>query len=349
MKLTPKVRFGIEAFRFVWSKLANRTFPHALQYNINFDCNKRCTYCAIYEDKRKEMSTQSAFRMIDEFAKMGTTRLSITGGEPLLRKDLGEIIDHAHKRRMLVSVHTNGSIVPKRGHLVENADFINMTLDGPREINDSQRGAGTFDAVISAAKLFRKKGIPVNLVTVITKNNCHCVSELVQMAKDLDVTLLMQPVFYSEPSHANDLEGYKQVKYEKSQIIRTIDEILELKRSGEESIILSERYYLKVKESIIKDESIMCVNGGTSFVTVSPDGRVTPCNLLVRDYKWKKGDEIGYSKAYQEMPEIKCGGCISSFIDIDYLYSFKPDVFWNYYRSYFRLFRWKNSKALNSA
>ena len=313
-------------------------FPHAIQLNITFKCNQRCSYCGIYNDTRGEMTTEQICNMIDEFVEMGTARLSITGGEPFLREDLPDVIDHAHNRGLFVSLATNGSLVAKRIDSLKNVNSVNMTLDGPEAIHDQQRGKGNYKKVLEAVGLFKDNGIPVYLITVITKNNCARVLDILELARSLDVKLLIQPVFYSEPSHANDLEGYRETKYDDSAITETLDELIRLKEQGDPYIILSKRYYKNIREAIINGGKIRCRNAGSLFCTIAPDGRVAPCNLLVRDLRWLNGIEVGFREAFMNMPEVRCGGCLCSFQDFDDLYSLKPDVVWDYYKHYFKFF-----------
>lgn len=325
-------------YYLVKARCLNVKFPHAIQFNITFKCNQRCSYCGIYNDTRGEMTTEQIYKMIDEFVELGTSRLSITGGEPLLRKDLPEVIHHAHKRGLFVSLATNGSMVARQIDGLKEVNSINMTLDGPEAIHDQQRGKGNFKKVLKALELIKSKGIPVYLVTVATKNNCTHIQEILELAKSLEVKLLIQPVFYSEQSHANNLEGYMNTKYDDQIMIETLDYLIRLKEQGDPSIILSKRYYQNVKEAIIKGAKIRCRNAGSLFCTISPEGRVTPCNLLVRDLCWLNGNEVGFREAFVNMPEIRCGGCLSSFLDIDDLYSLKPDIVWDYYKHYLRFF-----------
>ncbi|MCP4991825.1 MAG: radical SAM protein [Colwellia sp.] len=332
-----KSRIPIGLFKLFQSKIVNVKFPHAIQLNLTFKCNQRCEYCGIYTDKRYEMTTEEVFKMIDEFVALGTSRISLTGGEPLTRKDFQEIVSYARKKGLFVSLATNGTLVAKRIEAMKDLSSVNMTLDGPEAIHNSQRGKDNFKKVIEAVKLIKSKGIPVYLVTVITKNNCDIIDEILSIARSLDVRLVIQPVFYSEQSHAGDLEGYKNTKYEDQAMIKTIDKLIKLKERDDPTIMLSKRYYRDVKRSIEQGTKMVCVNGGSLFCTISPDGRVAPCNLLVRDRRWLNGNEIGFREAFINMPEINCGGCISSFMDFDSLYSLKPDVVWNYYKHFLKL------------
>lgn len=334
-KIKSKIPIGVyQLFKARW---ANVKYPHAIQFNITFKCNQRCVYCGIYNDTRDEMTTEQVFRMIDEFAELGTSRLSLTGGEPLLREDFPKIVHYARKRGLFVSLATNGSLVAKKIDDLKDVNSVNMTLDGPEPIHDQQRGKGNFKKVIRAVELIKKSGIPVYIVSVLTRNNCTNIHEILNLAASLEVNVLLQPVFFSEQSHANNLEGYANARYDDKAMIETLDYLIKLKEEGDQSVMLSKRYYMNVKKSIASGAKIRCRNAGSLFCTISPDGRVTPCNLLVRDMRWLNGNEVGFRKAFMDMPEVNCGGCISSFLDIDDLYSLKPDIVWNYYKHYLKL------------
>lgn len=333
-----KSRIPLGLYRLLKAKILKSKFPHAIQFNITFKCNQRCMYCGIYNDTRQEMTTEQICRMIDEFVELGTARISFTGGEPLLRKDFPLIAGYARKQGLSVSLATNGSLVGKCIDALENINSVNMTLDGTEAIHDRQRGKGNFKIVMNAFELIRSKGIPVYFVSVITKNNCMRINELLELARSLDVKLIVQPVFYSEQSHASNLEGYMDAKYDDKIMMETLDQLIRLKEQGDSTLILSKRYYRNVKESIRQGKKMVCSHGGSLFCTISPDGRVAPCNLLVRDSRWLNGNEIGFRKAFINMPEIRCEGCLSSFMDIDDMYSFKIDVAWNYYKQYLKLY-----------
>jgi len=278
------------------------------------------------------MSTDQIFQMIDEFVEMGTMQFSITGGEPMLRKDLAKIVSHARNQGLFVSVATNGSLVPQRLDYLIDANSVNMTLDGPEEIHDLQRGKGDFKKVIRAAELLKENKIFFYINVVLTKNNCSRLPELLAIARSLQIRMMLQPVFYSKPSHASDLSGYQNTKYEDKEFLKTLDQLIEEKKKGNPHLLLSKTYYEDVKKNIQRKTKIVCKNGGGLFSTVSPEGNVTPCNLLVKGSRWNNGLEIGFRRAYFQMPPINCAGCISSLIDFDDVYNLKLEPVWNFVR-----------------
>ena len=286
------------------------------------------------------MSTAEIFEMIDQFALMGTRRLSITGGEPLIKSNLKEVVFYARKRGLFVSVATNGVLLEKRSDAIRGASSINMTLDGPEAIHDLQRGDGTFKQTVEGVRKIQRMNIPLYLNCVLTKHNCNLLDEIVDLAKELKVKILLQPVFYSAPSHASTLEGFNKVKFEDQDLANALRKLIALKEIRDGSIMLSKKYYQQTLDYLTTGNKMKCSfarKDGALFATISPEGYVTPCNLLVRDKNYLNGREVGYHRAFFDMPQLHCGGCISSLIDVDYLLTLDKEVISNYAGAYIDL------------
>jgi len=318
-------------------------YPYAIQYNITYKCNLKCVYCdcGIIKHKNYEMTTDEICRMLDEFVRMGTRRLSITGGEPLLKKNLAEVVNHARRRGLFVSVATNGTLIPQKIDELRNVSSFGLTLDGPEDVNDLQRGQGTYHKIVEAIRLIKSKGIPVYVTTVLTKHNCHLLDDLVRIVEELGVKLLAQPVFYSAPSHAGTLEGYAKMKYEDGAMAATLRQLVQLKEKRAPYLMFSKKYYSDLLTYLETGRKMKCTfakKKGTFYATVSPEGYVTPCNLLVRDKNYLNGLELGFRRAFHDMPALNCDGCISSFIEFDYLLNLDQAVMLNYASHYLDLF-----------
>ena len=115
-------------------------FPVEVLQTITARCNLNCRYC-IYPMIKSEMTTQQIKRAIKEFAEEGTLSWTISGGEPLLRTDLKEIIMFAKDCGISrVKVLTNGLLFKQKLETLKKADEIAFSLDGPKEIHDKIRG-----------------------------------------------------------------------------------------------------------------------------------------------------------------------------------------------------------------
>ena len=111
-------------------------------------CNLRCVYCGTHEEKTEEMSAEKVANLIDRLAALGNKFIKLSGGEPLLREDIGAIVNACKRNKMYVSINSNGILVKEKFSEIKCADEIQMTLDGTREINDSLRGENTYNRVI---------------------------------------------------------------------------------------------------------------------------------------------------------------------------------------------------------
>ncbi len=87
-------------------------------------CNSRCRYCNIPGRGHPDETTEQLLKLIDEIAAAGAVRLGLWGGEPLLRDDIGELVDHAKSRGLYVTMDTNGLLWPERAAELRALDHV---------------------------------------------------------------------------------------------------------------------------------------------------------------------------------------------------------------------------------
>jgi MoaA/NifB/PqqE/SkfB family radical SAM enzyme len=136
----------------------------------------------------------------------GVKRIIVTGGEPLMRKDLFEILKHIKEMQFEnVSLATNGVLVDH--HVAENlaglVDYVDVTIDGPRKIHNEIRGE--YDAVVNGVKMLSNAGVAFSLVTVLFKKNVDSILYICQMADALGATQLkiVTPIYKGRGMEVN--------------------------------------------------------------------------------------------------------------------------------------------------
>ena len=147
-------------------------------------CNLRCPHCYVNAGYalQDELSLEELKRVLDQLAKMKVFYLFYTGGEPFMRKDLGEILRYTQKKRIGISLSTNGLLLNKKVlEEIKNIpfDLFQISLDGTEKIHDSIRGKGSWRKAIKAIKLAKKilkKNVGVG--TVITKRNWRVIDKV---------------------------------------------------------------------------------------------------------------------------------------------------------------------------
>ena len=85
-----------------------RNIPFSAQVDLTYRCNERCVHCYLDHDDRGEMTTAEIKGILDQLAEAGVFFLTLSGGEPFMRKDFFEIVGHARSLLFNVKVKTNG-------------------------------------------------------------------------------------------------------------------------------------------------------------------------------------------------------------------------------------------------
>ena len=171
--------------------------PDAATLAITEKCNCRCFHCSAYRRKKEELSTYRWMRVIDELLKMGTYNITFTGGEPLLREDLYELIRHVDKRKAITQIFTNGYLLNEDvvEELVKSGLYsLQVSLDSPiAEEHDRLRGVnGLFKKAIEGIKIAREKGLLVGISSYIDHEGLKRgkIEKLISIAEKIGVNEL---------------------------------------------------------------------------------------------------------------------------------------------------------------
>lgn len=186
----PKPLEAEQYYRYYDNRYIRRVF-----WSVTGRCNFRCRHC--YMDAPDaalgELTTEQALALIDQMADCGVLQVDITGGEPLVRKDLWQLIDHILSYKMTIKqIYTNGWLVnehildefEKRGLKPEFA----ISFDGIGW-HDWMRGvSGAEEAALRAIKLCRDRGFHVSIGMCIHRGNVHTLPQTVEVLHKLGVT-----------------------------------------------------------------------------------------------------------------------------------------------------------------
>ncbi len=165
-------------------------------WNITYRCNLRCVHCyinAIQGLSRDELSTEEALRVVEDAHELRTPLLIISGGEPLVREDIVEIMRRAGEYGIKVSLSTNGTLITRdwAAKLKElNVQYVGISIDSPIPvIHDKIRGVpGAWDLAIRGIRNVMEAGIPVGIRTTVTKLNIDHAQEVVELAHKLGIS-----------------------------------------------------------------------------------------------------------------------------------------------------------------
>lgn len=161
-----------------------------VQWLATYDCNLHCHYCEASAGKaaENELATEEVKRLIDDLANMGTKRFLISGGEPLLRPDLIEIMNYASHRHLRLGLVTNGFFVEDRWNELQHFKyFLYFTsIDGTPEYGNRMRGnREAFERAMKGLELFGRLRVPVRMVnTVVHPGNIDQIESLFEILKN---------------------------------------------------------------------------------------------------------------------------------------------------------------------
>lgn len=156
---------------------AERYTPESFVFEVTRACNLHCNHCIVSagDPREKEVSTRQATEVLRQMADIGCRKVSFTGGEPLMRPDLVELVGEASRIGMRVGLMTNGTLLDERKAAAARdagLSSLGFSVDGVGEAHDRARGTvGTFERVRRAMSAARSAGLRFGAVTQINRAN----------------------------------------------------------------------------------------------------------------------------------------------------------------------------------
>jgi MoaA/NifB/PqqE/SkfB family radical SAM enzyme len=277
------------------------------------------------------LTTQEIEGILSQLKEIGIKIIGFTGGECLLRDDIGELIEKAKKiLGAIVYIDTNGILLEKKAEILleKDVDFINISLDGIGKTDERIRGVpGHYEMVIKGIKLLKKlakeKGrkIEINVGTTLVKSNLFEVPQLIELCKELGVTwsfnLLDTSLYFFKNIDTSNL-----IIEDEDSVDRIIDYLSHLSQINKKDTVVNfdhlslefARNYLKNKKPYFN-----CVMGYLRiFINPSLDV-YSGCWALppVGNLKEKRLKEILKSKGYRErvkkMFDLNCPYCTCGY------------------------------------
>jgi len=302
-------------------RMLNKKDPVICVLVVNNECNFDCKYCfGNYSNRQvKNYTTEELKKIIDELYDMGTRYLNIHGGETLLRKDIGEIVDYIKNKGIYCCLITNGSLLPNKIDEIRNVDNLTISLDGTRENNDINRGKGTYDIALNAIKLAIKEKIPLRVSATITKYTMNDIGYLANLAKELGFSLYFS-IMFKPLLHANEFEMNNE------EIRTALNKIIDYKKKGfpiftsrrvakyayDWPVDHNEYHFLGKKDirGLSKNFKPIKCYYGKNKMTIEADGNVYPCFLLGDHFKPMNLREVGLKRAIKHVQETNdCVTC----------------------------------------
>lgn len=343
--------------------------------SITNRCNLRCAMCQIPEiQNNEEMTTEELKELITDAANLHPNSIVFSGGEPLLRKDIFQLISFANKHKINTCLVSNGTLINDeiaKALSSSGIGVVNISIDGPEDINDSLRGSGSFRKAIQALEHLSRYKIETTIATVVCRQNYRSLPYIMGLANQFGITTVkFQP--FSEIFLIN--------KDERENFFTSQDALKEIELSIEKVIELSKEYKIATNPNnyLYSIPGYLCglwqrhthnsCSALWSSCPISAEGNVYLCWVLserilgnVKKTKLSKiWDSDEHSRLRQLVIKEGCPGCLMSCYDYNfgeygfpYLFSFKtrklkkPKFYKRLYYRFYQYLRYILRKILN--
>ncbi|MCZ7677446.1 MAG: radical SAM protein [Sandaracinaceae bacterium] len=233
--------YAIEAARALYQARTDWQHPLHLIHAVTARCNARCGFCAWNPDfypGNTDLDTDDVRRLYRDAREAGFLSLSMWGGEPLVRKDIGELARYAKELGFATSMVTNGALLERKmDEVMPWIDRVAISVDHPSSQHDVMRKIPGLFARIERATAACRERYPAKKIAfnyTLMKNNADLgsITRMAELAEGLDVSVVFNAM--RTEVAASDAEGVDLAQYAPSreQIVRAFEHVRALKRRG---------------------------------------------------------------------------------------------------------------------
>ena len=309
-----------------------RHVPLVLSWNVTRKCNLKCSHCyinAAKEELHNELTTEEGKRLMDQISEVSRPLLILSGGEPLLRNDIYELIQYGTTKGFRMGLGSNGSLLDDtvaRKLADAGVKTVSISLDSriPEKHDDFRGVTGSWQKAIEAIKALKKNRILVQVNTTVTQQNCPEVDDIMSLTEQLGVENFH--LFFLVPTgRGTRLADISAAMYEniiKSTFAKSARHKLNVRPScAPQFMRVAKDMHLDMRQWIRG-----CL-AGLYYCRVYPNGDVTPCPYLpikLGNTREKTFSEIWFNspimKDLRDFSKLKgkcgicehrsiCGGC----------------------------------------
>ena len=297
--------------------------PLVMSWNVTRECNMKCSHCYINATDKKldnELTTQEAKKLMDQICQVSKPLLILSGGEPLLRPDIFELIEYGSSKGLKMGLGSNGSLIDDAvaGKLkAAGIATVSISLDSHISAqHDEFRGvAGAWEKAVNACKALRKNNVLVQVNTTLTHQNYDQIDDIMSLAEGIGVENFH--LFFLVPTgRGTKLTDISPQKYE-DMITNTFSKVARHKLNVRPSCAPQ---FMRIAKGMGLDmrQWIRGCIAGLYYCRIYPNGDITPCPYLpikLGNVREKSFKEIWFnSPIFQDLRDPnslkgKCGAC----------------------------------------
>ena len=291
--------------------------PHHAQWMITRKCNYRCRGCNVWKEQdKRELSTEEVKRGLDILKDLGIVELVISGGDPLLRKDAPEIIEHASKL-FVTTVYDNGSMAKQNLEALRNVDFVAISIDSldPKKNDYIKAVPGAWKKAMDAVETLHKEGINVSVTPTISQLNLYEIVDITNYFTERGVPVWYCLYTYDQTGDENQIfrigkPNDEFIIKDKRAMVELCDTLIEMKKSNSR-IFITTKLLQAVRALFSEGKRTWDCRALQNFLVLDHLGRIAGChnhNFLGSVFDLPK---IWHSKKFDELRKSynKCTQC----------------------------------------
>ncbi len=268
---------------------------YLLAINLTRRCNLRCAHCyldagTLQHGTADELTTKEVGHLLNEVASRSTeTMVVLTGGEPLVRRDLEALLEHGSSLGLFMVIGTNGMLLTdKRVQSLRAAGAMGcgISLDSldPKQHDDFRGCPGAWRKTLNGLEACRRHGLSFQIHFSVTENNAHEVPDMIEFARASGAKVL-NCFFLVCTGRGESMTDISPAAYE-----RVLNQILAAQENSEDLIIRARcaPHFQRIAHQRNPDSLLTRVQGydgasciaGTHYCRVTPEGGVTACPYI---------------------------------------------------------------------
>ncbi len=287
--------------------------PHHAQWLITRKCNYRCVGCNVWKEQdERELSTTEVKKGLDILKKMGIVELVISGGDPLLRPDIAEILDYASDR-FVTTVYDNGSMAAKKLDALRKVDFVAISIDSLDEAkNDAIKDVpGALKSALNAVETLQKEGIKVAVTPTISQKNLYEIVDITNYFTGKGI-----PVWYCLYSFDTSVDSNQLFRIgkandefvisDKQAMINLCNQLIEMMKENK-NILMTKKLLEALRALYENDERTWKCQALKHFMVVDHLGRISGCHnhnfagsVFDLPKQWKSKEFKALRKTYHD-------------------------------------------------
>ncbi len=287
--------------------------PHHAQWLVTRKCNYQCRGCNVWKEQdQKELSVDEIKKGFDILKELGIVELVLSGGDPLIRDDIGEIIDYATKL-FVTTVYDNGSLAEQKIDVLRKADFVAISIDSLDEAKHDylKNVRGAWKSGTQAVETLHKEGVKVSVTPTISQKNLHEIVDITNYFTGKGI-----PVWYCLYAYDTSIDSKQLFKIgkandelvitDKEAMVNLCNSLIEMKKKNKK-ILMTNKLLEALRSIYLEDKRTWKCQALNQFLVVDHLGRVAGCHsqnfagsIFDLPLKWNSREFKDLREAYHD-------------------------------------------------